>query len=83
MDGYISSWKSGRNGITTCPGDVDVFAFSLSGVIDSELFNWLQQSGPFEDSGPCPGDTRVRFTTQSGVAVNIQRSNPQVSWQEF
>jgi hypothetical protein len=82
MRGYISSWKSGNDSITSCPGG-DVFPFGLDGVIDNELSQWLQQSGPFDDPGPCPGKVRVQFVVQGGFAVDIGRLPAQVSWQEL
>ena len=82
MQGYISSWKTGSDTITSCPDD-DAFPFNLAGVIDTELSSWLQQSGPFGDPGPCPGQVRVRFAVQGGFAVDIARLQAQVSWQEF
>jgi hypothetical protein len=81
MKGYISSWKCGDDSITSCQGDV--FPFDLSGVSDIELAQWLQQSGPFTDSGPCPGKVPVQFSVQDGFAVGIGRLQAQVSWQEF
>ena len=82
MQGYISSWKEGDDSITSCP-EGDVFCFTLEGVIDAELSQSLQQSGPFGDSGPCPGRVRVKFVVQGGCAVDITRLQPQVSFQEF
>ena len=81
MIGYISSWKCGNDTITDCEGDV--FPFDLEGVSDSELAQWLQQSGPFSDPGPCPGKVPVRFAVQGGFAVDIGRLKAQISWEEF
>jgi hypothetical protein len=80
MEGYISSWKLGNDSITSC--DEDVFPFDLDGVTDTELKISLQQSGPFTDSGPCPGKVPVHFMVQSGFAVDIGRLR-RVSWKEF
>jgi len=81
MKGFISSWKSGGDKLTTCEGDV--FPFDLDGVIDGDLSQWLQRSSGLEDSGPCPGKVPVRFVTQGGFAVDITRLNQQMSWREF
>lgn len=83
MQGFISSWKLGHDRITRCPMTGDVFFFNLDGVIDNELHIALQHSGPFVNSGPCPGKLPVQFTSQEGVAVDIRRLKPQVTWQEF
>jgi hypothetical protein len=82
MRGYISSWKSGNDTITSCP-DGDAFPFTPDGVADPELSSSLEQSGPFVDSGPCAGQVPVQFAAQSGFAVDIVRLKAQVSWQEF
>jgi hypothetical protein len=81
MKGYISSWKVGNDSVTSCEGDV--FPFDLDGVSDTELKLWLQQSGAFSDSGPCPGKVPVHFIVQGGFAVDIGRLQAQVSWKEF
>ena len=82
MQGFISSWKQGNDQITRCPQG-DVFPFDLSGVSDNELFIALQQDAPFSDPGSCPGGLQVQFDSQGGMAADIQRSSPQVTWQEF
>ena len=83
MKGYIASWKSGSDFIMRCPGDTDEFSFLLSDVSDNELATFLQQTGPFRDSGPCDGSVKVEFTAQGGRAVEIGRSQPQVRMQEL
>ena len=62
--------------------DMDLI-HALDGVIDNELSHWLQQSGPFNDPGPCPGNVPVKFVAQGGFAVDVGRLQPQVSWQEL
>ncbi len=76
MEGYISSWKSGNDRVTSCPGDV--FPFDLDGVSNSELSLWLQESEPFTDPGPCPGKVPVEFVDQGGFAVEVRRLQVQV-----
>ncbi len=83
MNGYISSWKLGRDRIIRCPGDVDEFFFLLGDVTDSELASSLQRSGPFSDSGPCDGNLQVTFASQGGRAVDISRLPPQVMMREL
>jgi hypothetical protein len=81
MKGYISSWKSGDDSVTSCPGDV--FPFDLDGVSDSELSQFLKRSRAFSDPGPCAGEVSVRFAVQGGFALDIQRLQAQVSFQEL
>jgi|SRR5581483_4552555 len=81
MKGYISSWKSGDDSVTSCPGDV--FPFDLDGVSDSELSSFLRRTEPFRDSGPCDGDVPVQFVTQGGFAVDIRRVQQQVLFHEL
>jgi hypothetical protein len=85
MEGYIRSWTFGSGNIKRCPDNApDSFGFNLAGVTDNELSLWLQQSGSFSDSGPCPGrKVPVQFVVQGGLAVGVGRLHPQVSWKEF
>jgi hypothetical protein len=81
MNGYIASWKFGRDFIIRCPGDVDEFSFLLSDVSDNELASFLRQSDPFRDSGPCDGNVEVEFMSGGGRAVDITRLRPQIRMQ--